>query len=67
MGAKDELLDRIPELSEDTANDLLDYLNLLLDPDEASEEDLEAVRIGREAISRGEGLDLDAVRRLLTE
>lgn len=67
MTAKEVLLDRIPELTEELAADLLDYLNLLVDPDEASEEDLMAVQEGRAALERGECIDLDAVRKLLSE
>lgn len=59
MTAKEMLRDRVEEMTEDEASDLLDFLALQDDPDELSEEDIAAVERGRAEIARGEYVTLD--------
>ncbi len=54
MTTKETLRRIIEKLSEEEAQDLLDYLNLQADPDTLSEAELKAVREGQAAIARGD-------------
>ncbi len=60
--AKQELLSRIESMSAAEAEDLLDYLNMLADPDELSAEEERAVHKAMAEFERGEtvsGADLE--------
>lgn len=54
MTAKELLRERVEEMTEDEASDLLDFLALQDDPDELSEADIAAALEGRAAFARGE-------------
>jgi predicted transcriptional regulator len=54
MTAKEQLRERIDEMTEDEASELLDFLALQDDPDELSEADIAAVKRGLDEIARGD-------------
>jgi len=60
--AHEPLLEAVPTLSEEEAEDLLDRINLLHSPDEQTEEDVRLVLKGREAIERGDFVTLEQLK-----
>ena len=54
VSAKQELHELIESLSAEDAAELLDYINMRLDPDELTPEEEEAVLQAREELERGE-------------
>jgi len=60
--AHEALLEAVPTLSEEEAEDLLDRINLLHSPDEQTEEDIRLVLKGREAIERGDSETLEQLK-----
>ena len=67
MTAKEALLLIVQGLTEEEAENLIDLLNLHADPDDATEEELAAVRESHEAIARGDYVTLDELEALLFE
>lgn len=61
--AKDTIYHLIEGLSEEEAEDLLDYLNLRADPDSLTAEELRQVAEGREELAHGEYVTLDQIQR----
>lgn len=61
--AKQALHEMIEAMSEKEAEDLLDYLNLLADPDELTEEELRDIEVARQEIARGEYVTLEEFRK----
>ncbi len=59
MTAKEELRRILENLSEEQANDLLDYLNLRADRDTLSPEELQLANEGEAAIAKGDYVKLD--------
>ena len=66
MTAKESLREIVETLTEEEAEQLLDYLNMLADPDELTAEELEAVRRGQQAAERGDYVTLEEWRRQRT-
>jgi predicted house-cleaning noncanonical NTP pyrophosphatase (MazG superfamily) len=62
MTAKQALREIVETLTEEEAEQLLDYLNMLADPDELSPEELERVRLSRESAERGDFITLEEWR-----
>ncbi len=62
MTAKESLRQLIDEMSDEEAQELLAYLNLLADPDVLTESELAKVVEAEAAIERGEFLTLTKVR-----
>ncbi|HEY5477775.1 MAG TPA: hypothetical protein VIK11_13810 [Tepidiformaceae bacterium] len=62
MTAKESLRQLIDEMSDEEAQELLAYLNLLADPDVLTESELAKVVEAEAAIERGEFLTLTEVR-----
>lgn len=62
MTAKESLRQLIDEMSDEEAEELLDYLNLLADPDSLTEDELAKVLEAEAAIARGEFLTLKELR-----
>jgi len=54
MGAKETLRDIIDDLTEEEAEELLDFLNMQADPDTLTPEEEARVRSAHEAAMRGE-------------
>jgi hypothetical protein len=61
VNAREELIGLVRTLSDEDANDVLEYVrSLLLDEDEElTSKEWEAVRLGEEQIARGESITLD--------
>ena len=59
MTVKETLRRIIKGLSEEEAQDLLDYLNLQADPDGLSEGELKLAREGERAIAKGDSVTLE--------
>ncbi len=62
MTAKESLRQLIDEMTNEEAEELLDYLNLLADPDKLTEDELARVVEAEAAIERGEFLTLRELR-----
>ena len=62
MTAKQALREIVETLTEEEAEQLLDYLNMLADPDELTAEEQERVRLSREAAARGDVITLEEWR-----
>jgi hypothetical protein len=62
---KQELHELIETLSAEDAADLLDYINMRLDPDELTPEEEEAVLRARDEFERGETMSGEQLRREL--
>ncbi len=62
MTAKESLRQLIDEMTNEEAEELLDYLNLLADPDTLTADELTRVVEGEAAIERGEFLTLRELR-----
>lgn len=62
MTAKESLRQLIDEMTDEEAEELLDYLNLLADPETLPEEELAKVVEAEAAIERGEFLTLKELR-----
>lgn len=60
---KDSLRAIIERLSEEEAEDLLDYLNLRADPDRLTQEEIARVEVGRAEIARGEYVTLEELQQ----
>lgn len=60
--AKESLRQLIDEMTNEEAEELLDYLNLLADPDKLTEDELARVVEAEAAIERGEFLTLRELR-----
>lgn len=54
LTAKEALVNAINAMTDDEAEDLLDYLELQADPGDLTEEELRRVEEGRAAIERGD-------------
>lgn len=63
LSAKDTIHQIVDRLSEEEAEDLLDYLNLRAEPDTLTDDELMRVAEGRAEIGRGEYVTLDEIRR----
>lgn len=57
--AHEALLEAVPTLSEEEAEDLLDRIHLLHSPDQQTEEDVRLVLKSREAIDKGDFVTLE--------
>ncbi|HNM79383.1 MAG TPA: hypothetical protein PKI89_13500 [Tepidiformaceae bacterium] len=55
---KEELHSLIERLSDEEAEQMLDYINMRLDPDELTPEEVEAVLAARREFERGETVTL---------
>lgn len=64
---KEELHSLIEQLSDEEAEQILDYINMRLDPDELTEEEVQAVLRAREELERGETVTLDQLMKELAE
>ena len=64
---KEELHSLIEQLSDEEAEQILDYINMRLDPDELTEEEVQAVLRAREEVERGETVTLDQLMKELAE
>lgn len=64
--AKEALLELVLGLTEKEASELLDYLNLLHNPDDLSADEIEAVKPWRDAAAWGETMSLPELRGLLS-
>ena len=62
MTPKGVLRERVAEMTEAEASDLLDFLALQADPDELSEEDIAAVERGRAETTRGDYVTLEQLK-----
>ena len=62
MTAKDALRERVDEMTEDEAADLLDFVALQDDPDELSDDDVAAVLEARAAVVRGEYFTAEEIK-----
>lgn len=67
MTAKERLRQVVEGLSEEEAEDLLDYLNLLADPNTLDADELAAVEAAEAEIARGEYVTLEEIQRDLQE
>jgi hypothetical protein len=56
MTVKEAIYQRVREMTEEEAADLLDYLALLSDPDELTEAEMAEVSAAEEEFARGEGI-----------
>jgi len=65
MTVKDELHQIIDVLSDEEAEELLDYLNLRADPDTLTPEELARVQAADAEIARGEYVTLEEILRRL--
>ncbi len=65
MTVKDELHQIIDVLSDEEAEELLDYLNMRADPDTLTPEELARVEAADAEIARGEYVTLDEILRRL--
>lgn len=63
---KDSIYSIVEGLSEEEAEDLLDYLNMRADPDSLTEEELARVASGRAEIANGEYVTLEEIQRRRT-
>lgn len=64
--AKDAIYRIVDALSEEEAEDLLDYLNMRADPDVLEEAERERMDAARAEIARGEFATLEEIRRRLS-
>ena len=62
MTVKEAIYQRVREMSEAEAADLLDYLALLSDPDELSEDEMAEVGETLRAMRRGDFITLEALK-----
>jgi len=62
MTAKQALRERIDAMSEEEAEDLLDFLNLQDEPDTLTDEELERTRRIREEMARGEYITIEELK-----
>ncbi len=62
MTVKEAIYQRVSEMSEEAAADLLDYLALLSDPDELSDEEMAEVKRTLEEMRGGEFVSLEALK-----
>ncbi|MFN8618923.1 MAG: hypothetical protein U0837_17715 [Dehalococcoidia bacterium] len=60
---KEELHSLIEQLSDEEAEQILDYINMRLDPDELTEEEVQAVLRAREELERGETVSHEDLKR----
>ncbi len=65
MTAKESLRRIIEGVTEEQAQDLLDYLNLRADPDTLGDKESRLVGKGETAIARGDFVTLDQLKREL--
>lgn len=65
MTVKEALHHLVESMSDEKAEALLDYLNLLADPDELTEEERERVRRARAELARGDFVTLEELRQEL--
>jgi hypothetical protein len=63
MTVKEELHQIIDVLSDEEAEELLDYLNLRADPDTLAPDEIERMKAADAEIARGEYVTLDEIRR----
>ena len=62
MTAKESLRQLIEEMTDEEAEELLDYLNLLADPDTLTEQEMARVAEAEAAMERGDFLTLKELR-----
>ncbi len=65
MTVKEMLHQIVDTLSEEEAEELLDFLNMRADPDTLTDEDLARVEAAEAEIARGEYVTLEDIRRRL--
>jgi hypothetical protein len=65
MTVKETLHQIVDALSDDQAEELLDFLNLCADPDTLAPEELARVAVADAELTRGEFVTLDEIRRRL--
>lgn len=65
MTVKEAIHQLVDALSDEEAEALLDYLNMLADPDELTEEELVRVRQAKAEMDRGEYVTLEELRQEL--
>lgn len=64
---KEELHSLIEQLSDEEAEQILDFINMRLDPDELTEEEVQAVLRARDELERAETMTLDELNKELSE
>jgi len=62
MTAKQALREAIESLTEDQAENLLDYVNMLLDPDELTEEEFQEVMRAEAEVKAGKYITLEELK-----
>ncbi len=62
MTAKQALREAIESLTEDQAENLLDYVNMLRDPDELTEDELQEVLLAEAEVKAGKYITLEELK-----
>jgi hypothetical protein len=60
---KEQIHALVDEMTDEEAADLLDYVNMLSDPDELTSEEIAEIEDGKAEVRRGEYITLEELRR----